>query len=139
MTRRRSVRVETAKCPCYGCRGNSSSWAAGALGLIAVRVPAANGLNSLSRGIWDRWLASPVGPRFDTLLFEIRRCRPRPASPEVIESIRNFPRRHHLVSGDARLLRASGAPTPPQYDASWPGSSSDLRIAGGGKRTDVSG
>src|SRR5712691_8346856 len=34
------------------------------------------------------------------------------SSPEVIESIRSFPRRRHLVSDAARLLRASGASVP---------------------------
>src|SRR5713101_6001443 len=38
--------------------------------------------------------------------------RPLRSPPVVIESIRSFPRRRHLGSDAARLLRASGASVP---------------------------
>jgi hypothetical protein len=37
-----------------------------------VRIPTADKLSCLSRGIWDRWLASPAGSRFDAQLSETR-------------------------------------------------------------------
>ena len=87
----------------------------GLRGLIAVRVRPPMIRGHLTRDL-ERWLAPPNFSRFDAHSPKTGRLLAR-----CNETGFKVSRLRHLVSGGARLLRASGSSVPPDCNASWPG------------------
>ena len=99
----------------YG-RGARNFFAAGGRGLRTYRraCPAANGLNRLSRGAWNRWMAFPIYPASMRGSLKIRwpASSASQAPPGVMGSIRKVLRRHPATSGCRKALTASGSSVP---------------------------
>ena len=92
----------------------------GLRGLIAVRIRPPMIRGHLTRDL-ERWLAPPNFSRFDAHSPMTGRLLAR-----FHETGFNVSRLRHLVSGGARLLRASGSSVPPYCNASWPKRNSSL-------------
>ena len=94
----------------------------GLRGLIAVRIRPPMIRGHLTRDL-ERWLAPPNFSRFDAHSPMTGRLLTR-----RYETGFKVSRLRHLVSGGARLLRASESSVPPDCNASWPGRKLILKI-----------
>src|SRR5258708_15891752 len=94
----------------------------GLRGLIAVRIRPPMIRGHLT-GDLERWVAPPNFSRFDAHSPKTGRLLAR-----CHETGFKVSRPRHLVSGGARLLRASGSSVPPACNASWPGRKLILKI-----------